>query len=150
MREVAKGAKTTTPTLYERFKDRDALIEAMTDVHRDRLFAVISTDDSMELVGSKVLAYCRKNPNAVDLLLKRIATNVKSKKHGPIAELVRRNLIERDGLSEKDADEITLASSSMIYGTAMLCSNIGSGSPAVNLERTTLKAMRKLVSAYQD
>ena len=31
MREVAKAAGTTTPTLYERFKDRDALLIGVLD-----------------------------------------------------------------------------------------------------------------------
>lgn len=146
MREVARAAKTTTPTLYERFKDREALLEAITNVHRDNLMGTLSPNDSLEQAGAKFLAYCRKNQNAVDLLLKRIATNLKVKKRGPMYELVRDNLIKVNGFGAKEAEEITLATSSMIYGTAMLCCTLGPGTAATELERAMLKAMRKLVN----
>lgn len=148
MREVAKSAGTTTPTLYERFKDRDALLEAVTDVHRDKLVGTLSPDDSLEQAAAKFLMYCRKNPNAVNLLLKRIAANLKTKKKGPMNELVRSNLIKVHGLDAKSAEEMTLATSSMIYGTAMLCNSLGNCSAAAELERAMLKAMRQLVNSH--
>ena len=147
MREVAKAAGTTTPTLYERFRDRDTLLEAITDFHRDKLISNLSENDSLEQAAAKFLAYCRKSPNAVDLLLKRIATNLKAKKRGPMYELVRNNLMKINGLDAKEAEEMTLATSSMIFGTALLCSNLGQGSAAAELERATLKTMRRLVSS---
>jgi len=146
MREVAKAAHTTTPTLYERFKDRDALLEAVTDVHRDRMIMTLSDEDSLEQAGSKFLAYCRKNPNAVDLLLKRIAMNLKNRRRGPMYELVRTNLIKVDRLDARDADELTLATSSLIFGTAMLISALGPGNVATELERAMLKAMRRMAN----
>lgn len=148
MREVAKAAGTTTPTLYERFKDRDALLDAVTDFHRDSLVATLSIEDDLEQAGAKFLAYCRKNPNAVDLLLKRIATNLKTKKRGPVNELVRMNLMKINGLSAKDAEDMTLATSSMIFGTAMLCSHLGHGGSSRELERAMLKMMRRLIVSY--
>lgn len=148
MREVAKAAGTTTPTLYERFKDRDTLLEAITDFHRDQLVGTLVTSDSLEQSGAKFLAYCRKSPNAVDLLLKRIASNLKSKKRGPVYELVRSNLMKINGLDAKDAEEMTLATSSMVFGTAMLCSTLGPGTASNELERAMLKTMRRLVSTY--
>jgi AcrR family transcriptional regulator len=149
MREVAKAAGTTTPTLYERFRDRDALLDAITNVHRDRLVAMLSSEDSLEKAGAKFLAYCRKCPNAVDLLLKRIASNLKNKKPGPMYELVRSNLIKLHGLGTREAEELTLASSSMVFGTALLCSTLGAGNAAAELERAMLKTMRRLVNSYQ-
>jgi AcrR family transcriptional regulator len=149
MREVAKAAGTTTPTLYERFRDRDALLDAITDVHRDRLLAMLSPDDSLEKAGARFLAYCRKCPNAVDLLLKRIAANLKSKKPGPMYEQVRSNLVKLHGLGSREAEELTLASSSMVFGTALLCSTLGAGSAATELERAMLKTMRRLVNSYE-
>ena len=144
MREVARAARTTTPTLYERFQDRDALLDAITDFHRDRLLANLSPNDSLEQAGAKFLAYCRKNPNAVNLLLKRIANNLKGKKRGPMYELVRNNLMKINGLDAKEAEELTLATSSMVFGTALLCNTLGPGA-ANELERAMLKTMRRLV-----
>lgn len=149
MREVAKAAGTTTPTLYERFRDRDALLDAITDAHRDRLMAMLASDDSLERAGAKFLAYCRQCPNAVDLLLKRIASNLKNKKRGPMYEQVRSNLIKIHGLPAREAEELTLASSSMVFGTALLCSTLGAGIASRELERAMVKSMRRLVNSYQ-
>ena len=149
MREVAKAAGTTTPTLYERFKDRDALLEAITNCHRDRLVTTLEPKDSLEQAAKKFFAYCRKNPHAVDLLLKRIASNLKSKTRGPMYELVRTNLVRVDGFVDEDAEEMTLATSSLIFGTALLVSKLGSGGPAAELERATLGLMRRLVASYK-
>jgi AcrR family transcriptional regulator len=149
MREVAKAAGTTTPTLYERFKDHDALLEAVTDFHRNRLIATLEPNDSLEQAAKKFFSYCRKNPNAVDLLLKRIAGNLKAKRPGPMYELVRTNLMKLDGFVDGDAEEMTLATSSLIFGTALLMSKLGSVGPAAELERATLSLMRRLVTSYK-
>ena len=150
MREVAKAARTTTPTIYERFRDHDALISAVTDFHRDRMIATMSPEDSLEQSGSKFFDYCRRHPNTVDLLLSRIAGNLKAKKPGPVYEMVRGNLMNKDGLTPREAEEMTMASSSMIFGTALLVSRLGGQTQtAKDLERATLKMMRRLVASYQ-
>lgn len=149
MREVAKAAGTTTPTLYERFKDREALLDSITNFHRDRLVATLEPDDSLEEAGRKFLAYCRRNPNSVLLLLQRIAKNLKAKKQGPVYELVRSNLVKIDGLTAKEAEDLTLATSSLIFGTALLISNLGPGPAATELERAMLKLMRRLVDSHK-
>ena len=144
MRAVAKAAKTTTPTLYERFSDRDALLDAVTDLLRNRLIDSLDPEDSLEEAGRKFLAFCRRNPHVIELLLKRIAVNLKSKQKGPVYELVRSNLIKQNGFSDKEAEEMTMATSSLMAGTAMLVNMLGPDTPAAkDLERGTLNVMRR-------
>ncbi len=150
MREVAKAAGTTTPTIYERFKDRDHLIEALTDFHRDKLISALDPDDSLEQAADKFLSYCRKNPNIIEILLKRIAVNLKSKKRGPIYDLVRQNLIRLEKLTPKDAEQVTQATSAMIFGTAMLMNELGCSTlAAADLQHATLKQMARIVASYK-
>lgn len=150
MREVARAAGTTTPTIYERFKDRDHLIDALTDFHRDRLLETLDPDDALERSASKFFTYCRDNPNIIDLLLKRIAGNLKAKKRGPMYEMVRINLMKQNGLDPREAEHVTMATSSMIFGTAMLMNQLGcSSTVAADLERSTLRLMRRLVVSYK-
>jgi len=147
MREVARAAGTTTPTLYERFSDRHALLEAITDKYRNELIRRLDSDDSLEQMSYKFLRFCVENPNAIDLLLNRIAFNLKAKAKGPIYELVRMNLIRQSGFSPKDAEEMTLATSATMAGTALLLNRLGADTPAAkDLERATLKLMRKIAS----
>jgi hypothetical protein len=86
----------------------------------------------------------------VELLLKRIATNLKSKKPGPMYEQVRTNLMRMQGLPAKEAEDITMATSSMVFGTAMLCSTLGPGVASKDLERAMLKNKRRLMESYQN
>src|SRR4051795_1453744 len=118
MRAVAERSRTTTPTLYERFRDREALLHALTDFHRDTLAATLSQEDTLEDTGRKFLAYCRKHENAIELLIQRMTENLKAKRHGPIYVQVRNSLIQISGFTPKEAEEITIASTSLIAGTA--------------------------------
>lgn len=145
MREVAKAANTTTPTLYERFADREALVRAVTDVYRDRLVAILDPDDSIEQLGRKFLDFCKQNPNAVALIIGRMAHNLKTRSHGPVYQMVRNNLVKVSGFTPKDADEVTLATSSTMIGAAMLMTEVGCESRAAKeLQQATIKLLQRI------
>jgi AcrR family transcriptional regulator len=148
MREVAKMAATTTPTIYERFTDRDALLEAVTNVYRDELSARLDSRDSLEQMGRKFLQFCLEKPNAIDLLIDRMAANLEAAKKGPVYDLVRTNLVKLNGFPPKTADEITLATTSTMAGTAILINRVGRGSRAANeLQDATLKLLRRVANS---
>jgi len=148
MREVAKVAGTTTPTLYERFADREALVAAVTDVFRDRLMAVLNPEDSLEQLGRKFLDFCQENPNAVGLLVTRVAQNLRSRSQGPVYELVRKNLVKLNGFSSKDAEEVTLATSSTMVGAALLMTELGAQTRAgKDLYAATIKLLQRIMKS---
>lgn len=150
MREVAKVAGTTTPTLYERFTDREALLEAVTNVYRDELTARLDPRDSLEQLGRKFLQFCFEKPNAIDLLIDRMALNLENSKKGPIYDMVRINLVKLSGFSPKAAEEITLATTSTMAGAAMMISRLGRSSRAANeLQEATLKLLRRVANSNQ-
>jgi len=145
MREVAKAAGTTTPTLYERFADREALVRAVTDVYRDRLVAILNPQDSLEQLGRKFLDFCQGNPNAVGLIVGRMAHNLKAKSHGPVYQMVRNNLVKISGFSPKEADEVTLATSSTMVGAALLMTELGCETRAAKeLQQATIKLLHRV------
>ena len=147
MREVAKAARTTTPTLYERFTDRDALLAAITDVYRDRLGQKFNPSDSIDRMGDKFLEFCAENPNAIDLLIERMAQNLKSSTKGPIFQMVRSNLMKANGFAPKLADEMTIATTSTIAGAALLMSRLGCNSKAgKELQDATLKLLQRVTT----
>jgi len=151
MREVAKAAGTTTPTLYERFADRDALVKSITDVFRDRLVASLDPEDSLEQLGRKFLDFCQEHPHVVGLLVERMAHNLKSKSQGPVYSLVRNNLIKLNGFSPKDADEVTLATSSTMVGTAMLMTELGCETRAAkDLQLATIKLLQRIMKSNRN
>jgi len=145
MREVAKAARTTTPTLYERFTDRDALLHAVTDIYRDRLGQKLNPNDSIAEMGEKFLEFCAENPNAINLLIERMAHNLKSSTKGPIFQMVRTNLIKLNGLPPKTADEMTIATTSTIAGAAFLMNRLGCTTRASQeLQDATLKMLQRV------
>jgi AcrR family transcriptional regulator len=150
MREVAKAAETTTPTLYERFADRDALIVAVTNVFRDKLITILDPDDSLELLGRKFMDFCADNPNAVGLLVGRMASNLKSRSQGPVYEMVRKNLM-KTGFSAQDAEEITLATTSTMVGAAMLMCELGANTRAgKDLQHAMIKLLQRVVRSNRN
>lgn len=145
MREVARAAGTTTPTIYERFKDRDSLMEAVTDAFRDQLIAKLDARDSLEHMGGKFLHFCYEHPHTIELLVRRIATNLRSKSKGPVYEMVRNNLVSLSGYSPKEAEDLTLATSATIAGTALLIRHLTADAAASKeLIRTSLKLLRTI------
>jgi AcrR family transcriptional regulator len=145
MREVAKAARTTTPTLYERFTDRDALLRAITDVYRDELRCRFDSNDSIEQMGNKFLEFCVEKPHAIELLIERVAQNLKGEVKGPIYGIVRTNLIKLSGFPPKQAEELTLATTSTIAGAALMMSRLGCTSRASrDLRDATVKMLRRI------
>ena len=57
MRAVAKAAGTTTPTLYERFRDKHDLLELLRTRARQNLYAAIRAADSAEDVCKRALEF---------------------------------------------------------------------------------------------
>ena len=148
MREVAKLAGTTTPTLYERFQDRDALLTRITDLYRDRLRERMDPRDSLEQLGRKFLDFCAEHPYCTELLLGRVTENLRAKAKGPIFEMVRNNLMKVDGMSPGDAEDLTLATSSTMVGAAMLMTQLGRGSrEAIDLQRATTKLLQRVTGS---
>jgi AcrR family transcriptional regulator len=145
MREVAKAARTTTPTLYERFTDRDALLRAITDIYRDELSRRFDAHDSIERMGDKFLEFCIEKPHAIELLIERVAQNLKGDVKGPIYSMVRSNLMKLNGFPPKQAEELTLATTSTIAGAALMMSRLGCTSRASrDLHDATVKMLRRV------
>jgi AcrR family transcriptional regulator len=55
---VAKAAGTTTPTLYERFKDRDALLVGVLDRVADEMLVRLQPIPSVEGMAEEFLRFC--------------------------------------------------------------------------------------------
>ncbi len=63
LRAVAKAAATTTPTVYERFATKDALILALAERIRQRIVAKIVSAPTVHEACSFYLAFAVENPH---------------------------------------------------------------------------------------
>lgn len=68
LRAAAHEAGTTTPTLYKRFRNKEALRLALAYRIREELLAQLFTAPSLEEVYRRYLCYAEENPHEYDLL----------------------------------------------------------------------------------
>jgi AcrR family transcriptional regulator len=68
LRAVAQEAGTTTPTLYKRFRNKEALRLALAYRVREELLAQLFTSPNLEEVYRRYLRYAEANPHEYDLL----------------------------------------------------------------------------------
>ena len=148
MREVAKAAGTTTPTLYERFKDRDALLIGVLDrIAYDMLDRMQSTK-SVEGLCEVFLEYCVDYPNRLDLLHKVWPNTIPTERKRPTYDLAVSLLQSEQGHSVKKANEIASAIIAVLMGTAILMIGGGAnGAFAEQSRRLGLRAVRAICKA---
>jgi len=68
LRAVAHEASTTTPTLYKRFRNKEALRLALASRFRDELTADLLASPTIEQSHRRYLAYVESHPREYELL----------------------------------------------------------------------------------
>jgi AcrR family transcriptional regulator len=68
LRSVARAAGTTTPTLYKRFRNKEALNLALAYRFREELTADLLASPGIEHAHRRFLAYVEAHPREYDLL----------------------------------------------------------------------------------
>jgi AcrR family transcriptional regulator len=127
MRAVALAAKTTTPTLYERFQDKHDLIVFMRVRARERMFAALQTAKSSVEVCQLGLEFAIANGNEYLLLTSDWAERFARKERLPSYEFVQQKLAEDLGGVSADYAKLALALVAVVHGTAILLLGEGVG-----------------------
>src|SRR5882762_10872588 len=81
MRAVARASGTTTPTLYERFSNKDDLLSLLRRRARLNLFAVIKSSRTPAQVCRRVLDFLAAHPNDFRLISEDWAIAFDRKEH---------------------------------------------------------------------
>jgi AcrR family transcriptional regulator len=68
LRGVARAAGTTTPTVYKRFRNKEAIRLALALRFREEMLADAFVSTSVEEIPRRYLAYAEANPHEYDLL----------------------------------------------------------------------------------
>src|SRR5262245_22444945 len=69
LRALAREAGTTTPTVYKRFRNKQALRKALADRVRSQLNEQLFASKSLEEVCRRYLAFVHQHPHEYQLLL---------------------------------------------------------------------------------
>ncbi|MGA7915335.1 MAG: helix-turn-helix domain-containing protein [Candidatus Acidiferrales bacterium] len=120
MRAVAQAAGTTTPTLYERFRDKHDLLELLRSRARQNLYAAIRAADSAADVCRRALEFTARHGHEYELLTDGWAARLGRKEPMPSVELMKQRLAEELGGGPEDYSDLSLALVALVHGTALL------------------------------
>ena len=129
MRGVAKAAGTTTPTLYERYHDRDDILRAVRIQTRVELFAVLGHTRSITQACERYLEFALEHPHAYEMLFDGFAQPPSLYEPWPSFNLMRLRLAQRLGGTPRRHTRLMLSVWSLIHGAAMLTIRGGVAGP---------------------
>lgn len=120
MRAVAKAAGTTTPTVYERYRDRDDILRALRLKTRRELFAALSVTRTLREAFQRQLEFALENSHAYEVLFDGVAKPPSLHEPWPSFNLMRDRIAKRLGGTPRQHTRLMLAVWSLMHGTAML------------------------------
>jgi AcrR family transcriptional regulator len=129
MRAVAKAARTNTPAVYRRFKDREDLLKALLLRVSDRVRQELEPTQSIEEIAEAYLKFALGNPNEYQLFFSHVAVldpRKGAKGPRPIRELrpnfalAEQRIAHQLGGKAEDYTDLALQIWSLMHGAAML------------------------------
>jgi AcrR family transcriptional regulator len=129
MRGVAKAAGTTTPTIYERYRDRDDILRAVRIQTRVELFATLRHTRSITQACERYLEFALEHPYAYGMLFDGFAQPPSLHEPWPSFNLMRLRLTQRLGGTPRNRTRLMLSVWSLMHGTAMLMIRGGVAGP---------------------
>ncbi len=120
MRAVAKAAATTTPTVYERYRDRNDILRALRLKTRQELFAALTHTESLSEAVQSYLKFALENSHSYEVLFDGVGRPPSLHEPWPSFNLMRSRLSEQLEGRPRQHNRLMLAIWSLMHGTAML------------------------------
>ena len=150
LRAVAKEAGTTTPTIYERFHDRDELIGEVVVLATEEIMAALQPKPSIEGMFEEYLRYCRAHPMRLNLTVGTFGRRYVAGEPMPAFDLLRFRITTQIGVKGRECEDLALAIASLAFGTAQGVIAAGKRTRhAAEFQRASLHALRRLLGAFQ-
>jgi AcrR family transcriptional regulator len=147
MRGVAKAAGTTTPTLYERYRDREDILRALRIQTRVELFTALTRTRSLAQACGRYLDYALEHPRAYEVLFDGFAQPPSLHEPWPSFNLMRHRLAQRLGGDPRRHTRLMLSLWSLMHGSAMLMIRGGvSGPLRTQMVHACLDALEAIVA----
>ena len=120
MRAIAKAAGTTTPTVYERYRDRDDILRALRLQTRRELFAALSRTRTLREAIRRHLEFALEHSYAYEVLFDGVGKPPSLHEPWPSFNLMRDRVARLIGGTPRDHNRLILAIWCLMHGTAML------------------------------
>ncbi|HSZ63358.1 MAG TPA: helix-turn-helix domain-containing protein [Terriglobales bacterium] len=120
LRGVARAAGTTTPTVYKRFRNKEAIRLALALRFRDDMLAAAFASISMDEMPVRFLAYAEANPHEYDLLRLSWPQLFAPGRPRPGRVLALAQMAARFGGAPEDYEQVADALFLICHGTATM------------------------------
>lgn len=120
MRAVAKAAGTTTPTVYERYHDREDILRALRLQIRDELFTALRGTRTLRQAVQRQLEFALAHRYAYSVLFDGVGQPPSLHEPWPTFNLFRQRLARQLGGTPRQHTRLMLALWSVMHGTSML------------------------------
>jgi AcrR family transcriptional regulator len=120
MRAVAKAAGTTTPTVYQRFRDKRDLLILLRVRALATLVSVLEPPCSASVTCQRFLAFAFSHPNEYRLLTADWAVRLSRKERKPTFDLIKQRLASELGGTPEAYAKLALSLGAIVHGTAMM------------------------------
>jgi AcrR family transcriptional regulator len=146
LRAVARAAKTTTPTVYKRFRNKEAILMALALRLRDEMNADLFQSSSTEEIYRRYLAFAEANPHQYDLFRLTWTELYAPDRPRPGRVWAMSQMAARYGGRPEDYGEIVDTFFLLCHGTATLLTHSGGDSAARDVMRQTcIRACDRIV-----
>ena len=150
LRAVAREAGTTTPTIYERFHDRDELIREVVALATEEIVAMLRPKASIEGMFEEYLRYCRAHPMRLNLTVGTFGKRYLAGDPMPAFDLLQSRISAQIGIRGRGCEDLALAIASLAFGTAQGVIAAGKRTRhAAEFQRASLQALGRLLGAFQ-
>ena len=153
MRALARAARTNTPAIYRRFKDRKDILRALLVRARTKQVEAIQSAGSLEEAIDLYVDFALRNPWEYELYYLQEHEHMRpavsrSPEIGPGFTWLQNQLVERFGGSPDDHAPLALSLWSLAHGTAMLLiSKVVPPSRAAQLRAGSREGIKVLLKA---
>jgi AcrR family transcriptional regulator len=149
MRSVALEVGTTTPTIYERFPGRDALMHSVIHCWEEELLAALLPVDSVDKVAREFLRFNCAHPRRLSFSVETFGARLVGGDPTPIFDLLKARLTKEIGVTGRKCKDLAFAVASLFIGTATAMIAVGCETrQASELRRVSLAALQLLLDAF--
>lgn len=148
MRAVARAAKTTTPTVYQRFRDKRDLKHFLEERAQQKLYDTLQSADNALDVCVNALDFISRHENEYRLLAEDWGVRYAHRRPMRSYDYLKRVIAKELKIEGQPLDELTFQLFALVHGAAMLRpAGEEHRQMAATLTETCLKACAALLDA---
>lgn len=120
MRAVARAARTSTPTVYQRFRDKRDILEALRTRAQQNLFTAIKPARTLADLCRRYFDFATRHSHEYELIHADWAVRLAREEPRPSFEFLKRRLAGQLGGPPEKYARLALALAALVHGASVL------------------------------